>query len=57
MERRLVALLAADVVGYSRLMGKDEVGTHAALKRCEKEHQALHQFRHEAVVQFFHGIQ
>ena len=37
MERRLVALLAADVVGYSRLMGKDEVGTLAALKRCEKE--------------------
>ena len=37
MERRLVALLAADVVGYSRLMGDDEVGTLAALKRCEKE--------------------
>src|ERR1700726_1155117 len=26
--RRLVAILAADVVGYSRLMGADEEGTH-----------------------------
>jgi TolB-like protein/class 3 adenylate cyclase len=31
MERRLVAILAADVVGYSRLMERDEVGTMAAL--------------------------
>ncbi len=27
MERRLAAILAADVVGYSRLMGEDEAGT------------------------------
>ena len=26
--RRLAAILAADVVGYSRLMGADEEGTH-----------------------------
>jgi len=26
--RRLAAILAADVVGYSRLMGTDEEGTH-----------------------------
>jgi len=32
MERRLTAILAADVVGYSRLMGVDEAGTLAALK-------------------------
>ena len=32
MERRLTAILAADVVGYSRLMGTDEAGTLAALK-------------------------
>jgi len=32
MERRLAAILAADVVGYSRLMGEDEAGTYAALK-------------------------
>jgi class 3 adenylate cyclase len=31
-ERRLAAILAADVVGYSRLMGADEVGTLRALK-------------------------
>ncbi len=32
MERRLAAILAADVVGYSRLMGDDEIGTLSALK-------------------------
>ena len=31
--RRLAAILAADVVGYSRMMGGDEAGTLAALKR------------------------
>lgn len=30
--RKLAAILAADVVGYGRLMGVDEEGTHAALK-------------------------
>src|SRR5882762_9188961 len=32
MERRLSAILAADVVGYSRLMSADEAGTLTALK-------------------------
>ena len=32
MERRLTAILAADMVGYSRLMGANETGTLAALK-------------------------
>jgi len=32
MERRLAAILAADVAGYSRLMGIDEEGTHKGLK-------------------------
>ncbi len=32
MERRLSAILAADVVGYGRLMGADEAGTLNALK-------------------------
>ncbi len=32
MERRLAAILAADVVGYSRLIGEDEEGTLARLK-------------------------
>ena len=34
--RRLAAILAADVVGYSRLMGIDEEGTLAALKAHRK---------------------
>jgi adenylate cyclase len=33
LNRKLAAILAADVVGYSRLMGADEAGTLAALKR------------------------
>ena len=37
MERRLAAILAADVVGYSRLMGADEAGTLAALKAHRSE--------------------
>src|SRR5215468_7044006 len=32
VERRLAAILSADVAGYSRLMGADEVGTLAALR-------------------------
>ena len=32
MERRLAAIVAADVAGYSRLMGMDEEGTLAQLK-------------------------
>jgi len=35
--RRLVAILAADVVGYSRLMEADEEGTLAALKAIRRE--------------------
>jgi TolB-like protein/class 3 adenylate cyclase/Flp pilus assembly protein TadD len=34
--RRLAAILAADVVGYSRLMAADEAGTHARLKALRK---------------------
>jgi adenylate cyclase len=33
VQRRLAAILAADVVGYSRLMGTDEVGTLSRLKQ------------------------
>jgi adenylate cyclase len=36
-ERRLTTILAADVVGYSRLMGEDEAGTLAALRERRKE--------------------
>ncbi len=37
MERRLAAILAADVVGYSRLMGVDEAGTLARLEGLKAE--------------------
>jgi TolB-like protein/Flp pilus assembly protein TadD len=37
VERRLTTILAADVVGYSRLMGEDEAGTLAVLKAHRKE--------------------
>ena len=37
MERRLAAILAADVVGYSRLMEKDDVGTLALLRAHRSE--------------------
>jgi adenylate cyclase len=37
VERRLAAILAADVVGYSRLMGEDEVGTLERLKSLRRE--------------------
>lgn len=37
VQRRLAAILAADVVGYSRLMGADEIGTLEALKAHRKQ--------------------
>jgi class 3 adenylate cyclase/CDGSH-type Zn-finger protein len=37
VERRLAAVLSADVAGYSRLMGADEVGTLEALKAHRRE--------------------
>jgi adenylate cyclase len=37
VERRLIAILAADVAGYSRLMGVDEEGTHKQLKALRSE--------------------
>ncbi len=36
-ERRLTAILAVDIAGYSRLMGADEEGTLAQLKACRRE--------------------
>jgi hypothetical protein len=36
VERRLEAVLAADVAGYSRLMGTDEEGTLERLKACRQ---------------------
>jgi class 3 adenylate cyclase len=37
IQRRLAAILAADVVGYSRLMERDEAGTLAALKARRRD--------------------
>ncbi len=37
VQRRLAAILAADVAGYSRLMGVDEEGTLSALKELRRE--------------------
>ena len=37
VERRLAAILAADVAGYSRLMGQDEAGTLARLRAHRRE--------------------
>ena len=37
VERRLAAILAADIVGYSRLVERDEAGTLAAIKRLRDE--------------------
>jgi adenylate cyclase len=36
VERRLVAIMSLDVVGYSRLMNFDEEGTHARLLSCRR---------------------
>ena len=37
VQRRLAAILAADVVGYSRLMGENEASTYEALKAHRRE--------------------
>jgi adenylate cyclase len=37
VERRLAAILAADVAGYSRLTGADEAGTLARLRAHRRE--------------------
>ena len=37
MQRRLAAILAMDVVGYSRLMGQDEAATLVALRAHRQE--------------------
>jgi adenylate cyclase len=36
-QRKLAAIVAADVVGYSRLMGRDESGTLARLRKNRAE--------------------
>ena len=43
MERRLSAILAADMVGYSRLMEADEIGTIERQKALHQQINSLHQ--------------
>ena len=50
MERRLAAILSADVAGYSRLMGEDEVGTIRTLTaHREVMAQLIQQYRGRVV--------
>ena len=39
-QRRLAAIVSADIAGYSRLMGRDESGTLAALKVSRSHNDA-----------------
>lgn len=57
-QRKLAAILAADVVGYSRLMGADETGTLSALKRCLDVliHPAVAEYRGRIVKLMGDGI-
>src|SRR6516164_4516806 len=48
--RRLAAIVAADVVGYSRLMGLDEVGTARTLRARRLSGKAVGIARRSAVV-------
>jgi len=41
MERRLTTILAADVVGYGRLMGADEAGNLGTLKAPRRAHASF----------------
>jgi adenylate cyclase len=46
MERKLAAILCADVYGYSRLMGEDEEGTLRTLSACRKITDSLIERHH-----------
>src|SRR5208282_5337269 len=53
VERRLTAILAADVAGYSRLMGADEEGT---LAPAEAAHRALRLSPRDPFAAIYNGI-
>src|SRR5512143_4011906 len=57
-QRRLAAILAADVVGYTRLMERDEAGTLAALKarRSEVLQPAVAKYRGRVVKLMGDGV-
>ena len=53
VERRLAAIVAADVAGYSRLMGLDEVGTARTLREHRWAREAP---LHAVTVAFLVGV-
>ena len=64
-ERRLTTILAADVVGYSKLVGRDEAGTVAAVKsgnveiiepRCEQYRGRIVKFMGDGVLMEFSSV-
>ncbi|ATU92969.1 rhodanese-like domain-containing protein [Phyllobacterium zundukense] len=57
-ERRLVAILAADIVGYSRLIEADEAGTLTAMKalRCEAIDPLVAEYHGRIVKQMGDGL-
>ncbi len=48
VERKLAAILAADVAGYSRLSGEDEAGTRAQFGRDVRKYRASSGVRYVA---------
>lgn len=50
VKRKLTAILSADVKGYSRLMGEDDVGTVQTLKDCRKIMTAAIENHHGRVI-------
>src|SRR6266851_1914360 len=58
VERKLAAILAADIAGYSRLMGADEEGTLARLKALRREliDPAIREHRGRIVKTTGHGL-
>ena len=56
VERRLTAVLASDVAGYSRLMGADEKGTLARLKAVRKAIVDRHHFPKPPVSACYAGL-
>ena len=57
VERRLAAIFAGDVAGYSRLMGVDEEGTLARLNAHRREflEPKIAEYRGRAVKRTFRG--
>ena len=55
IKRKLAAILSADVKGYSRLMGEDEVGTIRTLTSCKEVMTGFIQSHQGRVVGYCRG--